>query len=314
MGKKYKRYQRKVDQTHTRKRKQPQGISGKFMQLPDVRTRDLRLYLKREVRDCLVRMPECQVGRMDGNVWLIGLHMQDDTNTLYYRKAVELFWEEGRKEIKRDERIKRTCRTVGCMNESHYVLIKKEEREMVNDGQARAFYDKAMREDEAILPLGDAQKAKTLRMNIYTRRAHWKRHDPMYYAMIENYGLFLEGGNLVCRKHGMELDSLFAAAGLAPSTHIPRAQRDVEAEIKRAVNATATAPGNDVMSLYSPTTSAENPVNKGQEVIKQQEHVQTCFNYDECYAKATAYSGGGAPLTQSEEALLEAGPEPERRE
>lgn len=310
MGRKYKKYVRKPDQTHTRKRRQAQGTSGKYMQLPDARVMDLRLYLKEVGGNCLLRRETCQTGNLSGRIWKVARH-NAETNERYYRKVVELFWEDTRGRILAGEQLKRTCKTAGCVNEQHYVLIKREERIMVNDAQARGFYNKAMKEGEAILPLGDEQRARQLRMNMYTRRARWKRHDPMYFAMVENYGLFLEDGNLVCRKHGVELDSLFAAAGLATEPEYQKPIELVEREIKEKLEQVEKEERPDPYKPYATKIPEINAATPG---LLAPEGGQTCFTYDECLGKVNAEKYAGGPvLTEEEKEILKAGPLPERR-
>ena len=203
-----------------RRCRQPVGIGGKFIQVPLPSLKDLRRFTEEDREGCRKRRKECQIGRMDRGIWKV---LEEGR----VRKVVELFWEEDRGKLT-GGRLKRRCKTPGCLNEKHYEL---KEKLMVNDRQARSFYEKAMRDGEARLALGNAKRARQLRMNIYARRAIWKRDDPLFYAQVETYGLFIENGDLICRKHGEDLEELFKKAGCIGVEGFQKPQEILEQEI-----------------------------------------------------------------------------------
>lgn len=230
------------------KRKRPQlrsGLSGKFMPNMPITVHDLirwRMYTK---GDCMLRADNVTIGKIVKKTWQVWLPPDYHTTQKgQYKNVVTIIWEYHNHPLKSHERLKRTCKTAGCVNDLHYELKLKED-DMINLNQTRALYQKAMRDGIAILPLGNEAAAKKLRMNIYTRRSQLKTQDPMFFKDIADYGLFIEDGNLVCRPHGTDLDNLFAAAGIdaAPMHEVtPQevAQRlkEVEAEEGDKMNTT----------------------------------------------------------------------------
>jgi len=293
MPRKRRTWKPKPDQTHTRKGRQARGAGGKFIKLPETTLQDIRRFLAHEGEECLRKRPETMIGREKGNVW----YRRKEGGEL--RRVVEELWEEkvGRK-LEKGERLRRKCKTAGCMNEEHYELVTEEKMRMVNDEQARGFYEKAMRDGEARLPVGDATQAKRLRMNIYARRGKWKTGDPGFYFTVESYGLFIENGDLVCRKHGEDLDTLFTAAGVE-LTGDRKPQEVVEREIRTRLEEVKKEEQGDVLRDlgYAPERSLGN----GRREIPGNSIGAPTFN--EVYSKVIR----GEKLTEGEEEILNAG-------
>lgn len=193
------------NQKHTRKRKQPRSLGGKFASFRMYSPRELEESALRLPNGCLVRREESDVGHLDGNVWIVRQALNEERVD---RRAHEIIWEwytgkKGRKLV-------RTCKTNGCINWKHFEERQVGEEKMINDTQARLLYDNAQAKGEIRLHLGDEKKAHRMRMSIYTLRSKWKKIDPFYFSAISDFELVIEGGDLICRKRGMAFDDLFS--------------------------------------------------------------------------------------------------------
>lgn len=269
---------------------------------------------------CLERNPNYKsFGKMKGLTWWVmnGKLVEDKKGVkrpMYVRAIQRLLEDRIGREITSDEFIYKRCKTKGCMNINHYEVQKKI---MISREQARIFYEAAIKNGEARLPLGDTEEAKKYRLCFYPHKTYFKKNDRKFWEEMDNFELVIRDGDVVCQKKGGDPVLLQAWARANLPTTSSTAERDKG--IETAMEA-----------LQEARNSGIKPKDESNEVIKKlmgMEEVtvldatekpltgQTCFDYESCQGKASAFTFANGPaLTKLEEDILSAGPPIERRE
>lgn len=246
-------------------------------------------------------------GHMKRGVWYLKFKNEWGQG-FYTKRAIQILYEDelGRP-LEKDEWLQQKCKTRGCLNPSHYQhkhSIQLKEEEMFTKEQVRILFEQAIARGSVTFPIQNEAKAKKIRLGIYTHKRKLAQEDPAFGKKMEDYELVVREGNLICQRRGLDVEDLFAAAGL-PSTS---EYTQWEAEQKR-LNELARKEYEEMYKAedkadttlanlgYSPKTRHTTPQMQNEGPSPS---MQATPKYDAAYAKAAA----GQPLTPEEEALL----------
>ena len=292
------------------------GLSKKFIKNQVRTTYDIKVQLRDiAYSSCIERNPNIKpFGKMKGLTWWVmsGKETEDKKGIRrpVYVRAIQLLIEEqlGRP-ITPGELIHKLCKTKGCMNINHYEV---QEKIMISREQARIFYETAITNGEARLPLNNAEAARKYRLCFYPHKTYWKQHEPEFWTTVDRFELVIRDGDVVCQQKGGDplLQQAWARANLPTKSSTAERDEGIEAAMEelRNVRDSGVKPTDQANEVVKELWGNKEPeeLNAGNIPLPSRNDL----SYDIVYGKACM----GAKLTEEEEKVLEAGPPPERRE
>lgn len=278
------------------------GSSGKFQVVPLYGVKDILRHLKVEPNGCILTPTKLPFGRLRSGIWYIQIGKLTPAGQRKIMSVVEVLWNHYYpysliRHGTKNRQLLHTCKTAGCLNHKHYEMVNRKgdtfgstymaKQEIIN------LLTTALKQDETIT-FADAASAESFRMHIYRLKRKWKKENSPYHAMFEE--VVIKKGKL----HPNILD--FTSQG--------RAFDDVLARFKATPAGTVEEPlGLEEKKYLDDVITGKD---HGKEVLDDLGYTPSrggeLTSYDAVYAKAVV----GGELTEAEERILEAGPEPER--